>query len=116
MFAASRFCALLLGIALPVLETVRRWHQLGDFAYWPTWLEDVLLGALLLFGWRLTSRHRYGNARYLAAFWGIACGALHMSFGSQLMRLNEPDPAPISSPAVAVVKGILFAITIVGVA
>src|SRR5262245_57084173 len=109
MFQLSRRLALVMGIVLPVLETVRRFPQLGDLAYWPTWLEDVALGALLLVGWRITSGTRTHHAKYLAAFWGITCGALYMSFGGQLVRLDAPDPAPIPSVWVVAVKGALLA-------
>src|SRR6478735_427467 len=95
MFQFSRRLALVFGIALPVLETIRRFQQLGDFGFWPLWLDDLLLGAALLMGARLTSGLRYHNARYLAAAWGAACGMGYYSLFSQLQRLDAADPAPI---------------------
>jgi hypothetical protein len=101
------------GFALPVLETIRRWNQLGDPALWPLWLDDLLLGAALLVGARLTANHHYSNARYLAAAWGIACGMAWSSFFAAILHLDMPDPAPIPTVWVATIKGIGFMLAIV---
>jgi hypothetical protein len=106
MFEFSRRLALIFGIALPVLETIRRLPELGDFGKWPAWIDDLLLGAALLIGARVTSGLRYQNARYLAAAWGAACGMGYYSFFSQLEHLDLADPAPIPSPWVALIKGV----------
>jgi hypothetical protein len=113
MFQFSRRLALVFGIALPILETIRRFRQIGDFLAWPMWLDDFLLGAALLIGARMTSQLRYHNARYLAAAWGAACGMGYYSFFMQLQHLDMPDPAPISSAWVAAIKGAGLALAIV---
>jgi hypothetical protein len=113
MFQWSRRLAVVFGIALPILETIRRFPQLGDPAHWPMWLDDLLLGAALVIGARLTSDFRYQNARYLAAAWGAACGMGYGSFFSQLRHLDLPDPAPISSEWVAIIKGVGLALAMV---
>ena len=113
MFQFSRRLALVFGIALPILETIRRFHQLGDISVWPMWLDDFLLAALLLTGARMTSGLRHHNARYLAAAWGATCGMAYFSFFGQLQRLDLPDPAPIPSLWVAIIKGVGFALAIV---
>jgi hypothetical protein len=113
VFQFSRRLAFIFGIALPIAETVRRWSQLGDFRVWPSWLDDFLLAALLLVGARMTSGLRLHNAKYLAAAWGVACGMAYYSFFSQVLHLDEPEPAPIPTIWVAVIKGIGFALAIV---
>jgi hypothetical protein len=112
MFQFSRRLALLFGIALPILETIRRFHQLGDFSAWPMWLDDFILAAALLAGARMTSGPRYHNARFLAAAWGAACGMGYYSFFAQLQHLDLADPAPISSTWVAIIKGVGLALAI----
>jgi hypothetical protein len=108
----SRRLAVIFGILTPVGETVRRWRQLGDLSVWPFWLDDYILGALLLYGaWRTIKDIRSGR-RFLAAAWGFTCGMAYSSFFGQLARLNEPDPAPIPSAWVAVIKGVGFALAI----
>jgi hypothetical protein len=113
MFQLSRRLAIVFGIALPILETIRRFPQLGELANWPMWIDDLLLGAVLLIGARLTAGLRYHNARYLAAAWGATCGLGYASFFSQLQHLHLPDPAPVSSEWVAIIKGVGLALAIV---
>jgi hypothetical protein len=108
----SRRLAIVLGVLTPLAETVRRWRQLDQLSVWPFWLDDYILGALLLYGaWRASKDIRSGR-RYLAAAWGFTCGMAYSSFFSQLGRLNEPDPAPIPSVWVAVIKGVGLALAI----
>jgi hypothetical protein len=108
----SRRLAIIFGALVPLAETVRRWRQLGQPSVWPFWLDDYIIGALLLYGaWRTGKDVRSGR-RFLAAAWGFTCGMAYSSFFSQLGRLNEPDPAPIPSTWVAVIKGVGFALAI----
>jgi hypothetical protein len=110
--AFSRRLAVILGILTPLAETVRRWRQLGQLSVWPFWLDDYIIGALLLYGaWRTGKDIRNGR-RFLAAAWGFTCGMAYSSFFSQLGRLNEPDPAPIPSTWVAAIKGLGLALAI----
>jgi hypothetical protein len=113
MFQFSRRLAIVFGIALPILETIRRAKQLGDFSTWPMWLDDILLGALLLGGAYLTSGPRYQHAKYLAAAWGVTCGMAYGSFFGQLQRLDQPDPSGIAALWVVAIKGAGFALAIV---
>jgi len=108
----SRRLAVIFGILAPLAETVRRWRQLGQLSVWPFWLDDYFMGALLLYGaWRVSKDIRSGR-RFLAAAWGFTCGMGYSSFFAQLERLNDPDPAPISSAWVAVIKGVGLALAI----
>jgi hypothetical protein len=108
----SRRLAIILGILTPLAETVRRWRQLGQLSLLPAWLDDYIIGALLLYGaWRTGKDIRSGRP-FLVAAWGVTCGMAYSSFFSQLARLNEPDPAPIPSIWVAVIKGVGFALAI----
>ena len=110
--AFSRRLAVILGVLTPLAETIRRWHQLGQISVLPFWLDDYFIGALLLYGaWRTSKDIRSGR-RFLAAAWGFTCGMAYSSFFAQLERLNEPDPAPIPSTWVAVIKGVGLALAI----
>lgn len=102
----SRYLAFALGVLTPIAETIRRWSTWRDDP--PALLDDYLLGAFLVFGaWRATRDFRRGQ-RYLAAAWAFMCGLAYYSFFNQLYRyrLGLPDPAPISSGWVTVIKGI----------
>lgn len=114
--AFSRRLAIILGILTPLAETVRRWRQLDQLSALPFWLDDYLIGALLLYGaWRTGKDIRSGRP-FLAAAWGFTCGMAYSSFFAQLARLNEPDPAPIPSTWVAIIKGLGFALAILALA
>jgi hypothetical protein len=110
--AFSRRLAIIFGILTPLAETIRRWRQLGQLSVWPFWLDDYIIGAMLLYGaWRVSKDIRSGR-RFLAAAWGFTCGMAYSSFFAQLGSLNESDPAPIPSTWVAVIKGVGLALAI----
>ena len=108
----SRNLAIVIGIVTPLAETIRRWRQLGELSQLPLWLDDYLLGAFLLYGaWRTAKDVRTGRP-FLAAAWAFTCGMAYSSFFSQLLHLNQPDPAPIPSEWIAAIKGVGFALAI----
>ena len=109
----SRWLAIAGGIIAPVLETMRRWS---------TWkqspanlFDDYIMGALLLYGaWRVGKDIRSGQ-RFLVAAWGFACGLGYYSFFGQLKDFHQgqPDPAPIASECVLLIKGIAWSLAII---
>jgi hypothetical protein len=108
----SRTLAVVLGILVPLAETVRRWS---------TWrgeplalFDDYVLAALVLYGAWLVGRDFRRGQCFLAAAWGVVCGVGYGSLLGQAhrLRLGEPDPAPIPSHWVLAIKGVLFALSI----
>ena len=92
------------GILIPVLETIRRFHQLAELEYFLSWFDDMFLGTLLLFAAWKTKKNPVTGQLYLCAAWGAATYIMLLSFLGQLSVLHLPDPAPVSSEAVAVIK------------
>ena len=110
----SRNLAFVLGVITPVAETIRRWSTWR--ADPPALFDDYILGAFLLYGaWRV-GRDAGTGQRFLAAGFAFMCGMAYYSFFGQLQNLRTgiPDPAPISSTWVAVIKGIGLALGVVG--
>jgi hypothetical protein len=110
----SRYLAVVLGLVIPLAETVRRWSTWR--ADPPALFDDYILGAFLLYGaWRVGRDARTGQ-RFLAAGFAFMCGMAYYSFFGHLqnLRTGVPDPAPISSIWVAVIKGIGLALGVVG--
>ena len=105
---ASKKSAFVLGIFLPALETVRRFHQMADWHYLFAWLDDYLLGAFLIFAAWQANKNIVTGQKYLTAAWGGATAGLFLSFAGQLDHLAKPDPAPVSSLSVAVIKGVIL--------
>ena len=110
----SRYLALVLGVVTPIAETIRRWSTWRSNP--PALFDDYILGALLLYGaWRVGKNARTGQ-RFLAAGFAFMCGMAYYSFFDQLhnLRIGLADPAPIPSSWVAVIKGVGFALAVVG--
>jgi len=108
----SRALALAGGILLPLIETVRRWHQLSDWRMAPAWLDDWIIGLFLLYGAWVTRENRESGRATLAAAWGLACGMAFPSFFGELMPGNGADPSGLSTAVVAAVKGLMFGLAI----
>ena len=109
----SRRLAIAAGVVLPLVETVRRWDQLGQLRVWPFWLDDFAIGGFLLYAaWKTRTAESRGVST-LAAAWGFACGMGYSSFFGQLAELGQSDPSGLQSSAVVAIKGVmlLFAIT-----
>jgi hypothetical protein len=100
------------GLLLPIAEVARR---RTDFSNIPAYVDDFLIGGLLLFAaWMTSRRHRAGNV-LLAVAWAAFCGGMYYSFFGQLHEMGRTDISGLSNNAVVWVKGILFAIGIVAV-
>ena len=108
----SRRLAVAAGFALPLAETVRRWHQLGDVSTWPFWLDDWAIGGFLLYGAWKTGRDTAEGRPALAAAWGFACGLAYASFFSELVALDQADPSGLPSSIVVALKGMMFMLAI----
>jgi hypothetical protein len=109
----SRWLAIVGGILAPLLETMRRWSTWQESP--ANLFDDYLLGAFLLYGaWRTGKNLREGQ-RVLAGAWGFACGLGYYSFFGQWQSLHsgQPDPAPIASEWVLLIKGIAVLLAVV---
>lgn len=108
----SMFTAFFSGVLNPILETIRRWHQMSDLNNFMFWFDDYLIGGFLFFAaWRTFKSINKGYKLLIAA-WGCATGLMFYSFVGQIQMLDKPDPAPVSSLTVAFIKGVMFLIII----
>ena len=99
----SRTTALVVAIVLPCIETWRRWRMLAD---WPSWLDDYIAAAMLLYAWQ-AGRHEIARSRpYLMAAWGYTFGMAYMSFFGQLKNASGADPSGLATAVVVVFKGV----------
>ena len=108
----SRRLAYVAGIATPLAETIRRWSTWQQTP--ANFFDDYLMGAFLIYSAGRTGNDVRSGRPYLAAAWAFACGLGYFSFFGHLQGLsrNEPDPAPIPSVWVLVIKGVAWAIAI----
>jgi hypothetical protein len=111
----SRRLAVLIGTAAPSVETIRRWHELRTMTvWWPSYLDDILLGGFLLYGAWYAGSGRSGGRAVLASAWGFMCGLAYSSVFSQLATLGQPDPSGLPPGAVAAFKALGLALGVVG--
>ena len=109
----GRRLAIVAGVVLPVGETARRWHELGDFLMWLPWLDDWAIAGFLLWGaWR-TRRDIAEGRHILAAAWGFACGLGYASFVFSLLSNNPTDPSGLSTSVAAAVKGAMLMLGVI---
>jgi hypothetical protein len=106
----ARRLAVLAGVVLPLGETVRRWHQLGDPRMLFAWLDDWLIGAFLLYGaWRVGRDAVTGQAT-LAAAWGFTLALAIGSFLTGVFGGADPTGAPWG--VVVAIKAVMLALAI----
>src|SRR4051812_9263477 len=109
LLKASRATALVVGLLLPCIETWRRWRMLAD---WPSWLDDYIAGALLLYAWQ-AGRHEVTRSRpYLMAAWGYTFGIAYMSFFGQLHSARNADPSGMSTDVVIAFKALGLVVSV----
>jgi hypothetical protein len=109
----SMYLAFVGGLVTPLLETIRRWDQLSDIRYFIMWFDDYLIGGFLIFAAFKTYRSALNGQKYLSSAWGVATGMSFYSFFGQLISLDRPDPAPVASSTVAIIKGLMLLVCIV---
>lgn len=112
---ASRRLAFVIGLVLPAAELFRRRHQLADIEMLPAWLDDVLIGAFLMYGaWRTRSDPKGGRLP-LSAAWAFMGGMAYGSFFGQLAQLGSPDPSGAPPILIVAIKGAGLILAPVGV-
>lgn len=111
ILSLNRRLAVLFGILVPLGETIRRW---GVWGYLPSWLDDYLVGAFLLFGAYRSRCNAQTGQKTLAAAWGFFCGMFYLSFFGHLKTIHEPDPGNIPQITLTILIGLAFLGSILG--
>ena len=107
----SAWLAVAFGASLAVLEIVRNW---GDWQWWPFWVVDYAAAALLL-GGGITALRKRGTG-WLAAGWGFTCALFWGSFFGHYESVREGILTEPNEKQLTLIIGIMFAITIGGLA
>jgi hypothetical protein len=108
--------ALIMGIILPLAETVRRIEQIASLSHVLHWLDDYILGALLIAGALSVRCRQPVNPGWLIATWGVAAGALFLSLTSHIQYYIQgtPDPGIFTSWLVLLGKAAILAYMVIG--
>jgi hypothetical protein len=108
--------ATIMGVFLPLAETVRRSNQIVDLARFLSWFDDYILGAILLIAVYLVKKKINNSISFLIAAWGFVSGALFLSFLGQFeyYRTTTGDPGIFSTSFVAIAKGLILGYMLTG--
>lgn len=98
-----------MGVALPLLETLRRRTSFEDI---PAYVDDFIAGGLLLWAARSVSSGRPYGPYLLAAAWGVLCGGLWGSFFGQLQNQDANDISGLPNECVVVIKGAIYLVAL----
>jgi len=99
-----------LGVALPVLEVCRR---RADFSDIPGYIDDFIVGAVLLFAARSAVRERPYSRTLLAAAWGLLCGGLWSSLFGQIFSATHNDISGLPNTVVIFLKLFVYCVAII---
>ena len=105
--------AYVMGVALPVLEVLRR---RTNFETISGYVDDFIAGGLLLYAARAVSRKNRRGPVLLVAAWAVLCGGLYGSFFYQLESGASHDVSGLANVTVVLIKGVLYAVALVGLA
>jgi len=105
--------AYVMGVALPVLEVLRR---RTNFETISGYVDDFIAGGLLLYAARAVSRQKPRGPVLLVAAWAVLCGGLYGSFFYQLESSASHDVSGLANVTVVLIKGVLYAVALVGLA
>lgn len=108
--------ATIMGVFLPLAETVRRSNQIFDLTKFFSWFDDYILGATLLIAVYLVKKKINNSVSFLIAAWGFVSGALFLSFLGQFEYYRTPtgDPGIFSTSFVAIAKGLILGYMFIG--
>ena len=112
----STIMAIIMGIFLPLAETVRRINQIIAFQDFFRWFDDYVLGGVLLLAAISVKKKKVNSKEYLIAAWGIASGGLLLSLFGQLSdySANISDAGIFNSGFVLTAKIIILTFMFVG--
>jgi len=105
--------ARVLGVGMPLAETLRRRLNFDDL---PAYVDDFLMGALLLCAARAASKGQAAGRALLAGAWGVVVGAMYYSVFGQLDNGALPDISGLPNALVVGIKLLTFCIAVLGFA
>ena len=98
------------GLLLPAAEVARRKTDFSDpMAY----LDDFIVGALLLLAARMTTRRHAAGSVLLVLAWAAFCGGMYYSFFGQLARRGATDVSGLPGTTIVAVKGALYLVGLI---
>ena len=110
---ALRLLAVTLALSLMLGEAYRSWG-VGRPAY--AWLDDQIMGALLLAGAWLTRLPSAARMTFFAGAWGVNAGMLYGSFFGKVFEPERSNAGNFDLGVLTALIGLAFATALVGFA
>ena len=92
-------------------EAYRSWGVGRPVAFW---MDDMLVGAMLIAAAILVARPTLARRRFLSAAWGVAAGMLYGSFFGKLFDPASTNPGNFSLSLLTALVGVAFVVAIGG--
>lgn len=108
---AMRIVATLLALSLMLGEAFRSWGVGRPIHHW---IDDQILGALLLVGVWMLRRPTPAAFAMMGAGWGFSAGMLFPSFFGKLFDPASSNPGNFDNEVLTALIGLAFATSIVG--
>lgn len=106
-----RACAILLGLSLIIGEAYRSWGVGRPIAFW---LDDVLMGALLIGAAAAVGRQTWARRALFTGAWGVNAGMLYGSFFGKVFAPETSNAGNFDLGLLTALIGLAFAVSILG--
>ena len=109
----SAWMATVVGILLPLAESIRRVDILLDPDQFFKWFDDYILGFILIYTSYLVFDEKINSKIYLLAAWGIAVGGVAQSLNSTI-HSTKTHAELFSHSVIIFVKAVFFIYMLIG--
>jgi len=103
--------AILVGLGLIIGETIRRY---GAWGFWARWMDDYIMGGLLIVPAVLILKKVGFGKRLLIAGWGAAFGMTFLSFFGKISPTARKFETNIDADLLVFLIGLAFATSLIG--
>ena len=108
---ALRIVAVLLALSLMLGEAYRSWGADRPVMFW---MDDQIMGAMLIAGALLMRRATPLRHAFFAAGWGVNAGMLYGSFFGKVFAPETSNPGNFDMGLLTVLIGLAFATAVCG--
>lgn len=108
-----RIVAVLQGLGLAIGELYRSWGVDRPLMFW---VDDQILGALLISAAILMARDTFHRRAYFTAAWGFSAGMLYSSFFAKVYEPQEANAGNFDLDVLTFLIGWTFFVACVGMA
>jgi uncharacterized PurR-regulated membrane protein YhhQ (DUF165 family) len=103
--------AIILGLGLIIGETIRRY---GEWGFWARWLDDYIMGLLLIISAILVLLNKNFGKKLLIAGWSLTVGMTYYSFFSKISPNAKEFQTNIEANSLIFLVGLAFLTSIIG--